>query len=536
MKYVTVCDPYKTLPNLSAHDLVLLDYYLDGTSQGGNRAIEVATKIRNQPDRALNQQIVLMSSLETVRDLRGKFRSETRLTGSAFAFISKPDLDESWKVKAHLGMLERTRPYASAFIDYREKLDQALIQAQAGLIALVDDLDIGDYAFLQWRALMKDGHPLGDYVFWLLSSQLMALAFEGDEMRKCQRSLDALEFGDESFAATEPSTVVANLLHSALVSGNLGPLGPHPRAKSGTPFFDIPLVQLGDVFLDADRTKAMVVMSADCDLAFAPQKDRRPDGETPVMLVPGTPKKMKDAKGDAGVNTDGILHREEVYRIVWDFSKYRSVRLGCLDQWLEEKGFDIKNRDRLRPLFGLKLQQQFGAHLMRVGPPVMPPITTKVMGRVLICTPEQKNEVQFDSSELRITRFKNLTVLRVTPKVAGKLKQYCEELRAHMVDLWNIAPKNKKVQFNKKIASVDRSLDDDQFWIKLLNGVELNRTGSVKTVGHLGFVVGKDWTNSKELVMLEINEHAAIGKTGDLTEAEGDEELGGDSGAVSTAE
>ena len=477
-----------------------------------------------------------MSSLETVRDLRGKFRSETRLTGSAFAFISKPDLNELWKVKAHLGMLERTRPYAPAFINYREKLDLALTQAQKDLIALVDDLDIGDYAFLQSRALMKDGHPLGDYVFWLLSSQLMALAFEGDEMRKSQRSLDALEFGGESFAATEPSTVVANLLHSALVSRNLGPLGPHPRAKSGTPFFDFPLVQLGDVFLDTDRTKVMVVMSADCDLAFAPQEDRPPDAETPVMLVPGTPKKMKEAEKVADVNTDGILHREEVYRIVWNFSKYRSVPLGCLNQWLQEKGFDVENRDRLRPIFGLKLQQQFGAHLMRVGPPVIPPITTKATGRVLICTPEPKREEPFNSSELRITRLKELTVLRVTPKVADRLKQYCEDLRANMVELQNTAPQNKKAQFTKKIQSVERSLDDDQFWIKLLDGVELNGTGSVKTVGPLGFVVGNDWTNSKERVMLEINEHAAIGKTGDLTEAEGDEELGGDSGAVSTAE
>ena len=59
VKCVTVCNPFETLPDLSAHDLVLLDYYLDGTSQGGERAIEVATKIRNQTDRAPNQQIVL---------------------------------------------------------------------------------------------------------------------------------------------------------------------------------------------------------------------------------------------------------------------------------------------------------------------------------------------------------------------------------------------------------------------------------------------------------------------------------------------
>ena len=534
---ITICDPYIALPDLSGHNLILLDYYLNGPTQSGELAVTTATNIRNQPSREPNQQIVLMSSLESVRDLRGQFRSDTELTGSAFAFISKRDLNETWKVKAHLGMLERARPYAPAFTDYREKLDEALAQARTELLAMVDDLDIGDYAFLQGRALMKDGHPLGDYVFWLLSSQLMTLAFEREEMRNRQRALDSLEFVGAPFAATEPSTVVANLLHSALVSSNLGPLGPHPRAKPGTPYFDFPLVQLGDVFLDADRTKAMVVMSADCDLAFAPLEDRPPDAETPVMLIPGAPVKLKDAKEGQNANTDGLLHREEVYRIVWEFSKYRSVPLGELSKWLEGKGFDISNRDRLRPLFALKLQQEFGAHLMRVGPPVIPPMTTKATGRVLICSPEQEEVAQFTSSEIRLTRFKKKTWLRITPNVAGLLKLHCEDLRARLEEMRAAATGKEASGLAKKIESLGKSLDDDEFWINLLDGVELNGTGSIKTVGPLGFVVGKDWADTKVRIMLEINEDASGGRTGDQGKVSGDVELNGevDAGAVSTA-
>lgn len=531
---VTVCDPYQALPDLSTHNLVLLDYYLNGPSQSGDLAITVATNIRNQADRAPDQQIVLMSSLETVRDLRGQFRTETDLTGSAFAFIGKPDLNEAWKVKAHLGMLERARPYAPAFTDYRAKLDEALVKAREDLLTFVDDLDIGDYAFLQGRALMKDGHPLGDYVFWLLSSQLMALAFERDEMRERQRALDTLEFVGAPFAATEPSTVVANLLHSALVSRNLGPLGPHPRAKPNSPYIDFPLVQLGDVFLDADRTKAVVVMSADCDLAFAPMEDRPPEADTPVMLVPGKPIKLKDAKDskeDADANTDGILHREEVYRIVWEFSKYRSVPLGKLKEWLEAQSYDTTNRDRLRPLFGLKLQQEFGAHLMRVGPPVLPPMTTKANGRVIICAPEQEEAVKFTSGELMVTRFKKLTWLRVTPRIAGLLKQQCEELRLRLEDQREAAIPKKKMEFTKKIENVTASLDNDHFWIELLNGVELNGHGSVKTVGPLGFVVGTEWTDTKVRVMLEIREDHLVGKP----EKPSDDEVEIDADAVSAA-
>jgi len=506
---VTVCDPFVPLPDLSAHNLVLLDYYLQGPAGGRTLSVEAATVIRQQPDRAPDQQIVLMSSLETVRDARGEFRSDTDLAGSAFAFVGKPDLNEPWKVKAHLGMLERARPYAPAFIDYRTGLDAALVSAREDLLRLVDDLDIGDYAFLQSRALMKDGHPLGDYVFWLLSSQLLSLAFERDEMRQRQRALDTLEFVGEPFAATEPSTVVANLLHSALVSRNMGPLGPHPRAKANTPYAGFPLVQLGDVFLDADRTKAVVVMSADCDLAFSPMAEREPDAETPVMLVPGKPVKMKDAKEELDPATEGLLHREEVYRIVWDFAKYRAVPLGGLETWLKAQKFDVTNRDRLRPLFGLKLQQEFGAHLMRVGPPILPPTTTGAVGRIYLSSAERQLLGDFTPSELMVTRVKGVLWLRVTTRIASALRDHCETLRSGMLDDQAAATtERKKADWQKKIDALAKELDDDAFWIKLLDGFELNAPGSMKVVGPMGFVVGAEWTDNKMRVVLEITEGA----------------------------
>ncbi|MBY5701215.1 hypothetical protein HFO38_00515 [Rhizobium leguminosarum] len=487
-----IVDPYKAIPDLTSCQLILLDYYLEGSAKGGDTAISVANTIREQANRPDDQQIVLMSSIETVRDLRIQFRGQTNLTGSAFAFIGKPDLNEKWKVKAHLGMLERARPYAPAFSKYRDQLEVALAQAKVGLLSLVDDLDIGDYAFLQGRALMKDGHPLGDYMFWLLSSQFTALAFEQEGMRARQRELDALEFDGEPVAATEPSLVVANMLHSALVSREVGPLGPHPRAAGNDKYGSFPLVQLGDVFLDKARSKAVVVMSADCDLAFSPLKDREPDAETPVMLVPGLPIKLRDATDEPSHRTDGIVHKDEVYRIAWDFSKYRSVGLGELQGWLTEKGFDTSNRDRLRPLFALKLQQEFGSHLLRVGPPLMPPMTTSATGRVIVHEPERHNFKSFGPKELMLTRFKETTTLRVTPNIASALKEACEELHSRLNDqLPNLKDKAKEA-LEKKIESLSGQIANDKFWIELLRGIDLNAKGSEKRSGPLGFVLGAD--------------------------------------------
>lgn len=536
---VFACDPFQEVPDLTAYNLVLLDYYLEGPAKGGERAIAVATAIREQQKQHEEQQIVLMSSLESVRDLRGDFRAQADITGSTFAFVGKSDLNEPWKVKAHLGMLERARPYAPAFTQYRSKLDDALTKATKGLLELVDDLDIGDYAFIQSRALMKDGHPLGDYVFWLISSQLTSLVFEQEEMREQQRALDTLAFVGESFAATEPSTIVANLLHSALVSRNVGPLGPHPRANPDGKYSRFPLVQLGDVFLDAKRTKAVVVMSADCDLAFSPQGDREPEAETPVMLVPGTPIKLKDAPESNDAKTDGVLHREEVYRITWKFAKYRSVELGNLESWLKNEGYDVTNRDRLRPLFALKLQQEFGAHLLRVGPPIIPPMTTAAKGQLFICSGPDRDLVrEFDAGEIMLTRFKGTTWLRVTPALAGALKDAGEDLHARLLEMREAATGKSIEQFTKKIETLDGQLSRDEFWINLLNNVVLNGPGKIKSEGPLGFVLGSDWTipnrPSVVLAILEDIDGAAEEKARNVSSPHAEGQL--DVGAVSAAD
>lgn len=511
---VLQCDPFEPLPDLSTCDLVLLDYYLEGSSGTGDLAEELAQQVKEQANRQQDQQIVLMSSLETVRKLRTTFREKAGVEGAAFAFVAKRDLDERWKVEAHLGMLARARPYAPALVNYRQTLDSSLERARTDLLALIDDLDIGDYAYLQSQALMKDGHPLGDYVLWLVSSQMVSLAFENAGMRGRQRELDQLEFVGEPFAPTEPSPVVAALFQSALLAKNVGRLDRHPRAQQDDEYAAIPLVQLGDVFFNTGRTKAAVVLSADCDLAFSPVKERAPDPDTPVIIVTGETVRLKEDDGDDGPHTEGMIHLDEVYRINWSFSKYRSVKLIELATWLQTHGYSTANRDRLRPLYGLKLQQQFGAHLLRVGPPLTPPMTTKARGRIYVCSPDRSEPEEFEHGEVMLSRFEGRTLLRVTPRIASAMKQGCEQLVRELEDKMGALPANKQANFQKKIDSHQRSAENDAFWIDLLNGVEMASFGSVKPAGpSCGFVLGSDWADDGKLrVVLEVLEAAPAAK------------------------
>lgn len=512
---VIQCNPEENLPDLRGCDLVLIDYYLEGSRGTGDRAKEIARQVRQQHDGTVEQQIVLMSSFESVRQHRAEFREEADLAGAAFAFVAKADMDERWKVKAHLGMLERARPHAPVLAAYRSSLAASLAQATKGLLQLADDLDIGDYAYLQSQALMNDGHPLGDYVSWLLSSHLTTLAFEGEDMRTSQRAVDRLEFEKKTFASTEPSPIVARLFHSALLSSNLGPLGPHPRAKPGSGYDSFPLVQLGDVFLDVARTKAVVVLSADCDLAFSPLEERPPNAETPVILVPGEPKALI-IKGDENVPaTEGIVHGDQVYRIDWNFSGYRSVQLGQLQVWLKKEGYGTANRDRLRPLYGLKLQQEFGAHLLRVGPPVMPPLTYAAEGRIYIFDGTAREMAdEFISGEVMLSHHKAVTVVRMTPKLVDAMKRSAVELLSRLNERKVERPaKPGKVDGDQlKIDAISRDVDNDDYWITLVDGVALNAPGSVLDRGNAcGFVRGSEWQNpGKPRIILEILEKTVV--------------------------
>ena len=305
-------------------------------------------------------------------------------------------------------------------------------QAQGTLAALLDDLDLGDFAFLQNVALRADGHPLGDYLSWLLSSHLASLAFEYD-LRIEQAAVDAIEFDEKLVSPAEPSMSVASFYHSAIFSRKLGPLGPHPRAKDEDGLSGVPLVQLGDVFLDPECSKAVVILSANCDLAFAPDKENMPDKSMSVLLVSGTPLAIQatDREADPGA-TDAMEHGSEVYRINWEFGTYRTVQLDKLEAHLHDKGFNIANRNRLRPLYALKLQQEFGNHILRIGRPVMPPVHRRMCGEIFQLMDGRKSVRTLDNDDLSAAPFKRDLKIRITPLIAGELRSAVDNLRGAM--------------------------------------------------------------------------------------------------------
>ena len=471
--------------DLSPYQLIFLDYYLEDVSDDTTAAEEIASRTARSPSTA-QQQVVLMSSNPSVGSDRRRFRQEAQVPGPSFAFVAKHELDSSWKIKAHLQMLSTALPHSRVVSGYISSVKENLAAAAEELGQLLDDLDLGDFAHLQNLALQADGHPLGDYLSWLASSHLTSLAFEGD-LRQKQDEVDALEFDTTLVHPLELSRIISTFHHSALFARKLGPLREHPRAAAGAARSQLPVTRLGDVYFDTGRTKALVVLSADCELAFAPGTERSLDESTSVLLVPGTPIPIhRSGEGSAHAATFGMEHESEVYRLEWNFEKYFAVEIRALRAHLESEGFDVSDRDRLRPLYALQLQQQFGSHLFRVGSPVPPPgripvkatIVRHISGRAAHEDPVLETIYEFASDDVYATYSGKVILIRITPTVAGELRKAVEGLYAESVRLLETdGPAVGAQNLRHKVQAIENHLENDDKWISILGDRQLPKRG-----------------------------------------------------------
>ena len=515
---VIAVDPSQGLPDLSSCEIIFLDYYLEDPAKGGALAEEIARQLIAQPGRSVRQQIILMSNQENVSKERRVFRKKADIPGASFAFVPKSELASRWQVFTHLAVLDRARPMAPKIDAYHDALTKAVREGAETFLELINELDIDDYANLQSVALMKDGDPLGEYVASLFATELTSRTIEAGTARTAERELDAAEFPGQPHAASEPSTIVKSLFHSALISSNVGALGDHPRADPDGPYAGIPLVRMGDLFFSDDKKRAICVVSADCHLAFAPNEERAPDPETSVLLVSGPTQQVTET-GDPGDHaTEGLVEGDEVYRINWEFAAFQSVPLAKLQDHLTANGFDVTHRDRLRAPFSFDLQQSFGANLFRVGTPAMPPITREVTARALLVHKDEIVEERvFDDPSMRLTWYKRKTHARFTLTHVEELRQLCRERHDRireehdtLVDKLEESDEKSRGHLKKRIeklddrcASILNMLDDATVWDK----VHGDHSIGSDIEGVCKLVRGQTWPkNANYMVVVQVDD------------------------------
>ena len=508
---VTEFVPENTPDDFTNFQLILLDCFLIRGSGDTEPAEDIAKRAALTPDFTGHRQLILMSSSERARAIRRDFRAKAGVAGTAFLFVAKSELDEPWKIRAHLNMLQRTRPQSAPLAAYIHAVKESLSAAASELSGQLDELDLSDFAHLQNLALLDNGHPLGEYLSWLFSSHLRSLAFDGT-VRQNENKVDALTFDDTLVAPAGLSHLITAFHHSAIFSRNLGPLRPHPRSRPDKDP-DIPLARLGDVFLDDGPSKAIVILSADCDLSFAPGRSRSTPRSDAVLLVPGEPQLLRTPAPhpDAPV-TEGVEHDADVFRIDWLFHRYETVYIRDLKEHLTSNGYRVDRYERLTPLYALQLQREFASKVFRIGSPSAPPVTLRLKASVVKWSPVPQDSVyqrdvfcSFTDDQVSAYYFDRSLRFRITPHIAGCLRDALIDLLPTLRDHLDGLADKAHTNFEHKVRAIERLLGDHQKWADLLGDRPLGGEGRQQSLCKSVYLsVGKCETFNEPAVVLQI--------------------------------
>jgi len=462
-------------------DIVFLDFYLGQPSDPAARelSVEAAKRIVAEGKTAGRiPLIVLMSSRLKGTTLRrdervDAFKGESGVPGPAFLFAAKSELVGRWQAEMYCNAARRTSSVRLALEELAGELGGALLEAGAAVKRAVEELELGDYAYLQRLRLEADGHPFGDYLAWLIGARFSAIAFE-ELLRERIRAVNRVRFDDMMPSHMPPSERVAQMYEAALFEQNLGPLGPHPRDQQGdgAEASMLPFLLLGDVFESQSSGKVVMIASADCDLASAPDaKSRQLAANRSVMLIKGNLQPVGEGTW-ATLRTDLYTLEKVQYAVEWELSEWTSVPLGGLRDWLSKEGYDTTSYRRFRPLFALEIQQAQHNHQSRIGVPKSPPLFRPLRGRALWSSPTGvKDLFQIADAEFVVTRgiSGKAEQIHLNASVAAKLY---EEIEARVdADLASTSSLNDESLERKALASIKQRNQKREKWIEIVNGV-----------------------------------------------------------------
>ncbi len=359
------------LPEQPPIKFIFLDYALDPTDKEnlGKMATEKAKEIYSRVEKDAEKPfIVLMSDKLDAEAQQEAFRKDSKLLGGLFGFLPKEDLLNQEKLYINLETLAIDMPARHDIQHFVEALEESVEDASKTFIDRIMELSFEDYANIQWLGLQQDGQPLGDYMLWLYKSYLAHLVHNNDKVLAEQKRLNELYFDKFYPSQNAPSPRLAEIYRYALTEPGIEELGPHPRAVQPS---EEPYLHLGDIFINDTKREVLMVINAECDLAFAPEANRDFPHELSILLLPGILQSLYENPKPNLVCTELFNHNSKAYRIAWYHKRAISKKYKDVWSWLSSEGYS--RISRLCLPHALEVQHIFAANLTRIGMPIKPP-------------------------------------------------------------------------------------------------------------------------------------------------------------------
>ena len=391
---VIVCGSDLRFSNNSAR-VVFLDYNLGVVP--GEQAVDNAIRMVSVVYEAYpgdDKPLVVLMSSESINDEEiGIFRDRAKALGGLFLFIHKSDLTNRDLLLINIGSLVKTIPNGYRIQKFVKALSDSFEDSWRRFIRDITALGIHDFAYIQALSLQADGQPLGDYMLQLFSSHFGHLLFGQDEVKKNREGIDQISFSVIPPVDKLPSPHLVEIYNNSLFDLTTTDTV-HPRGGKADEMY----LHLGDVFINENNKTSLMVLSADCDLAWTPDGKRKFKADRPILLIPGVLQPLVSEMNEterSKLRTELIRYHGMSYRIVWNLKGVSTCLHGSAQAHFE----DYKLYGRLRLPYALEIQRAYAADFTRIGTSVPPPFYRPIKVQLFCESPSGKSEMIRESAD-----------------------------------------------------------------------------------------------------------------------------------------
>ncbi len=362
--------------------VIFIDYTLDDTDPENlaARAIEEIKRIHSSLKTSIRPIVVLMSSRTHLSsELKISFRDETRIMAGMFLGFQKEKLKGPSLCVILSGIAENW-PNAVALQSFIHTLSDASQAATDAVKEMVQALTLEDFSLIQLLSLNADGHPLGEYLLWLIGAYFKQRLGKNEAVQSSKASVDRMVFQAPATTDWGPSDAFLSAYRAAVfadvdedISADRYPALSEAAKELSGHSDDIVALHFGDVFVESldGSPKAHIVMTPECDLAFGGSR-AFPRGHG-VLLIPGkmTPARPFEMSGGNAARTELLRWNNEDWRVDWQLKEGEIVNLGDFRKGAQQR--ELKRVARVEFSFAADVQRAFVGDITRVGLPVVPP-------------------------------------------------------------------------------------------------------------------------------------------------------------------
>jgi hypothetical protein len=173
--------------------------------------------------------IILMSAESEAIKRQEPFRRDSELTRGLFEFLEKKEIDDPGKFCNRLNSFCAGLDTRHEVHRFASAVETAADQAITALKESIHALGLEDYAYLEQISLREDGHPLGDYMVWLLGEYFAHNLAVNDSLQPARKEVNGLKFDRFLPLQRPPSVMLARMYSAAITDPVHEGWDPHPR-------------------------------------------------------------------------------------------------------------------------------------------------------------------------------------------------------------------------------------------------------------------------------------------------------------------